>query len=132
VINSSYFQFDSMPLDKETRRLIELATWGYLRSRKEATSNEILLDLTRRSYRAAFDVRQVAVICSAMQRKGVLLSHRARMRGTRLTFWSVNPKFHNQHPGESVSGKPMSKAEYCEAIKRRMRKTRKRKQKEKL
>lgn len=112
-----------MPLDKKTRQIYEIAIGTYLKRKKEATSNEILLHLIRRRFRAALDLRQVAEICSSIKRRGALLSRSRRIllfgSWKRTTLWRINPYFYREHPNESMYVQSMSPKEYNEAIKRR-------------
>jgi hypothetical protein len=110
-------------MDKKTRQYFEIAIVSCLKGKKEATSIEIFLYLRKRRFRVAFDLRQVAEICSTMKRREVLLSRSQRtlLFGSyrRRTFWRINPHFYLDHPNESMYTHPMSPDEYREGIKRR-------------
>jgi len=122
VINSSSFSSDSMPLDKKSRVLIERAVGSYLRRKKEATSAELFLYLTKvRGIKALYSVKQVAEVCRAWEHRGVVLPRLVKGERGRVTLWQMSPDFYRQHPGERIFGEHISQKEIDEARKRRVR-----------
>lgn len=104
-------------MDRKTRQFIKLAIVTCLKFIKEGTSRQIHFCLKNRRVRFRVDPnpRQVAEICSAMSREGILLS---RLRG-RVKSWRINPDFRKEHAGKRMFELPTNLRELDKDMKRR-------------
>ena len=123
-----------MPLSRENRYLLEVAIITHLRIAKEATSLQLYMHLKERGILAVRGTKQVSMICSELEKKGVLLSRkpilspnlRAEVKKVwRMDIWRLNRNFYKEHPNRSMfTFQFRAPEETSKARKRRIRATR--------
>lgn len=114
-----------MPLTQENRLLLEIAIISYLKRTEEATSKDIYYHLNKRGFLAVKSPKQVSMICLGFEKRGVLFSRtieeRDKLRIYKKKSWRINPKFHEEHPRQSMFSFRISASEFRRIKKGRMK-----------